>query len=86
MTVELKGMNVSRERAAETFNGYVMLLVALVLSALALSLARPVSVRLPAGTDCRREAAAPLETRAVHSACLHIDDIDEAARLQPRMR
>ena len=35
MTVELKGMNVSRERAAETFNGYVMLLVALVLSALA---------------------------------------------------
>ena len=55
MTVELKGMNVSRERAAETFNGYVMLLVALVLSALAawrfVLFVRLVDTNQPAGFE-----------------------------------
>ena len=34
MSVEMKGMNVSRERAGSAFNGYAMLLVALALAAL----------------------------------------------------
>ena len=55
MSVELKGMNVSRERAAETFNGYVMLLVALVLSALAVwrfvLFVRLVDTNQPAGFE-----------------------------------
>ena len=51
MTVELKGMNVSRERGAATFNGYLMLLVTLALWAcdgLALRGVHPAGRRRPA--------------------------------------
>ncbi|MFN6934058.1 MAG: SPFH domain-containing protein [Tsuneonella sp.] len=55
MTVELKGMNVSRERGAATFNGYAMLAVALALSALTVwrfvAFIRLVDADLPAGPE-----------------------------------
>ena len=53
MSVELKGMNTSRERPAQTFNGYVMLVLTAALFALAAwrfaAFIRVVDADLPAG-------------------------------------